>query len=384
MSNDGNFDLSGVFHVQQNYLTDLSNSYPNVNNAPLIAKYVLNLQNKVDDVTQSYKKADTTADNILTEQNDMINIVKTEQDRVEKKKEFIDQAVMEQKRKALFTESNKLRNAEYTKIILIFILCVVIHILLIAAYKYFFEEPIPDKVFTMFALAHLCNFAIWTIIAFSMYVNIQTRSQINFNKLDLPPPSQTSYQDSTPAVADYNNLFKDLGYCYAENCCGSNTTWIKETGQCVDANYSKAPSVDNELNPTPSTNTEGFETLNTLPEFLKGAQTITYDTDEYVFDPLTATDDDIKKKTRADITDLFNSSINVKLPPTIDQNELNDNIAKTMPDSEILGEEPSFGVKCGFTTMTNSCDIGYSPAINPIHNPEFTNPLLPQTTSQCN
>ena len=296
MSNDGNFDLSGVFHVQQNYLTDLSNSYPNVNNAPLIAKYVLNLQNKVDDVTQSYKKADTTADNILTEQNDMINIVKTEQDRVEKKKEFIDQAVMEQKRKALFTESNKLRNAEYTKIILIFILCVVIHILLIAAYKYFFEEPIPDKVFTMFALAHLCNFAIWTIIAFSMYVNIQTRSQINFNKLDLPPPSQTSYQDSTPAVADYNNLFKDLGYCYAENCCGSNTTWIKETGQCVDANYSKAPSVDNELNPTPSTNTEGFETLNTLPEFLKGAQTITYDTDEYVFDPLTATDDDIKKK----------------------------------------------------------------------------------------
>ena len=100
MSNDGNFDLSGVFHVQQNYLTDLSNSYPNVNNAPLIAKYVLNLQNKVDDVTQSYKKADTTADNILTEQNDMINIVKTEQDRVEKKKEFIAQAVMEQKRKA--------------------------------------------------------------------------------------------------------------------------------------------------------------------------------------------------------------------------------------------------------------------------------------------
>ena len=218
-----------------------------------------------------------------------------------------------------------------------------------------------------------------------MYVNIQTRSQINFNKLDLPPPPQTSGQDSTPAVADYNNLFKDLGYCYAENCCGSNTTWIKETGQCVDTNYSKAPSVDNKLNPisstnTPSTNTEGFETLNTLPEFLKGAQTITYDTD-YVFDPLTATDDEIKKKTRADITDLFDSAINVKIPPSIDLNGITNNITKSMPDSEILGEEPSFGVKCGFTTMTNSYSTDYSSAINPIHNPKFTNPLLPRTTS---
>ena len=46
MANEGNFDLSGVFHVQQNYLTDLSNSYPDVNNAPLIAKYVLELQDK--------------------------------------------------------------------------------------------------------------------------------------------------------------------------------------------------------------------------------------------------------------------------------------------------------------------------------------------------
>ena len=57
MSNEGNFDLSGVFQVQKNYLTDLSNSYPNVNNAPVIAKYVLDLQNKVQDVTKSYQDA---------------------------------------------------------------------------------------------------------------------------------------------------------------------------------------------------------------------------------------------------------------------------------------------------------------------------------------
>ena len=53
-NNDGNFDLSGVFQVQRNYLTDLSNSYPNVNNAPLVAKYVL--ETRRDKLCVSFKK----------------------------------------------------------------------------------------------------------------------------------------------------------------------------------------------------------------------------------------------------------------------------------------------------------------------------------------
>lgn len=392
MSNDEKFDLSGVFHVQQNYLTDLSNSYPNVNSAPLIARYVLDLQNKIDDVTQSYQKADTSAKNILTEQNDMIDIVKTEQDRIEQKKEHIDQAVMEQKRKALLTESNRLRNAEYTKIILIIILCIVIHILLIAAYKYFFEEPIPDRVFTFFAIAHLTNFAIWTIVAFSMYVNIQTRSQINFNQLDLPPPT-TSSGSATPAVADYNNLFKDLGLCYGQSCCGPNTTWSKDKGYCVDesnnstTNDSKSATpalepitpkdiiLDPETSNSPGTNVEGFESynsLNTLPQFYSGAKTITPETlpEESKYNPLNATEDEVREKTRNDIKNLignaFENNVNI---PQLDFDDVTNNVTNSLPNDAILGEEQTFGVKCGFTTMENS-----------IYKPTFSNPLLPSNS----
>ena len=64
-TNNGNFDLSGVFHVQKKYLTDLSNSYPNVNNAPLVANYVLDLQNKIKNTGESYEKANTSANNVL-------------------------------------------------------------------------------------------------------------------------------------------------------------------------------------------------------------------------------------------------------------------------------------------------------------------------------
>jgi hypothetical protein len=372
MSNDGKFDLSGVFQVQQNYITDLSNSYPNVNNAPLIAKYVLDVQNKVDDVTKSYKKADTSSDNVLTEQNDMINIIKTEQDRIDLKKEHIDQAVMEQKRKALLTESSRLRNAEYTKIILVLVICIVIHILLVVAYKHFFEDPVPSNVFTMFALAHLFNFAIWTITAFYMYVNIQARSQINFNQLNLPPPNTADDQSSTPATADYNNLFKDLGLCYAEGCCGPNTQWVKETGECIAKDSSKSP----QQNSSPGEgNVEGFQsndTLSTLPEFMPGNRTSydkQYEVKPYV-DPL----NELKKKTESDVNSALDSVYNSSQIdiPDIDFDDITNNITNSMPENEILGEEQSFGVKCGFTTMDKSSS-------HPLYAPQYSdaNPLLP-------
>lgn len=371
MSNNEKFDLSGVFQVQQNYLTDLSNSYPNVNNAPLIARYVLDLQDKVNDVTQSYQKADTSADNVLTEQNDMIDIVKTEQERIDQKQDLIDDAVMQQKRKALLTESNKLRNAEYTKIILILVLWIVIHILLIAAYKYFFEDPVPSNVFTLFALAHLFNFAIWSIVAFYMYINIQSRSQINFNHLDLPPPTMTS-TGSAPATEDYSNLFKDLGLCYAEGCCGPNTKWDKQSGECLSDEPSNTPQQSS----SPDSNVEGFQSYNaltTLPEFMPGTKTKYDDAkqEEVVpYDPLNATSAEIQAKTKKDIKESMDSlfdKVSVT-PPQLDFDDVTNNITNSLPNDEILGEEQSFGVKCGFTTMKNS-----------LYAPQFkdTNPLLP-------
>jgi hypothetical protein len=264
--NDGNFDLSGVFQVQKNYLTDLSNSYPNVNNAPLVAKYVLDLQDKIKDTSSSYKKANTSANSILTEQNKMIDIVKTEQERLEKKKMLIDQAEQEERRKELLTESNQLRKAETTKIILALILCIVIHILLFLCVKYFFEPPIDPGVNTLFILLHLFNFAIWTIVAFYIYINIQARSHINFNKLELPPPKLTA-SSTSPAISDYSNLFKDLGLCYTDGCCGENTYWDAKAGICTSESSKKSASSDKK---------ESFVTnssLNISPIFIPGKST---------------------------------------------------------------------------------------------------------------
>jgi hypothetical protein len=264
--NGGNFDLSGVFQVQRNYLTDLSNSYPNVNNAPLVAKYVLDLQDKIKDTTSSYKKANTSASSILTEQNKMIDIVKSEQERLEQKKMLIDQAHQEEQRKVLLTESNQLRKAETTKIILVLILCIVIHILLFLCVKYLFEPPIDPGINTIFILLHIFNFTICTLVAFYIYINIQARSHINFNKLELPPPKLTA-SSTSPGISDYSTLFKDLGLCYSKDCCGENTYWDSKVGICTSESGTSPHSSDTK---------ESFvvnSPLNLSPTFIPGKTT---------------------------------------------------------------------------------------------------------------
>jgi hypothetical protein len=232
MSNNGNFDLSGVFHVQKNYLTDLSNSYPDVNNAPTVVKYVLDLQNKTKDIESGYESANTSANAVLTQQNDMIDIVNKEQERLSKSKDIIDQNVTSEDRQILLTNSNRLLYEEYTKIILCVVAGLTIYIALVFGVKLFF--PISGSDSTGYVLLHILNIIVWMIIILKIYMKIQSRSQINFNEINLPPPKLTDESNVSTSSADYNNLFKDLGLCYSEHCCGEGTVWDEQLGSCVN------------------------------------------------------------------------------------------------------------------------------------------------------
>lgn len=233
MSNNTRFDLSGVFQVQKNYLTDLSNSYPDVNNAPLVVKYVLDLQNKTKDIDASYEAANTSASAVLTQQNEMIDIVNKEKKRLVESKKLIDQAETSEERKILLTNSNRLLYEEYTKIILCVVAGLVIHIALSFGIK-MLTEPISENMNTLYVLLNIVNIIVWLIVIMRIYANIQSRNQINFDEIDLPPPDLTGTSGYVaPASANYNNLLKDLNICYSENCCGEGTTWDDKLGMCV-------------------------------------------------------------------------------------------------------------------------------------------------------
>ena len=88
------------------------------------------------------------------------------------------------------------------------------------------------------------------------------------------------------------------------------------------------------------------------------------------YDPLNATSEEIQAKTKKDIKESMDSLFDKvsMTPPQLDFDDVTNNITNSLPNDEILGEEQSFGVKCGFTTMENS-----------LYAPQFkdTNPLLP-------
>lgn len=360
MSNKGNFDLSGVFHVQQDYLTDLSNSYPDVNNAPLIANYVLDLQDKTKDINTSYQNADSSADAILTQQNNMIDIVSKEQTRLDEKKFLIDQAELGQQRKVLLTNSNRLRNAEYTKIILCAVAGLVMHVILRAIKNHFIEEPSSQNIDSLFIILHIVNILIWSIAMMYIYANIQSRSQINFNQLELPPPSMTG--SSTPAVADYNNLFKDMGACVSESCCGDNTTWDSVSKTCIESDSIEAftGTISKGAGSTSNIESAYNGELITLPKFKQEEVTKTVEP-EKEFDINSATDDEIRAEAVKNVDDLFAPSTKA-MASTIavsDSIDIGADLDSSLKNVGAITDEMNSNVsssiitqsKCNFSTM---------------------------------
>ena len=379
-NNEGNFDLSGVFHIQSDYLTDMSNSvtYEDVNYAPRLAEYVLKLQEKVREARNSYTEADTSADSILTEQEKVIDIVTEEQKRLDEKAFLIEQAEETERRKVLLTESNTLRKAEYTKIIMIFIICIAIHIILLLIVKYLVPEPMDPKLNTFFILLHLFNFALWTIVAFYIFVTIQSRSQINFNKLELPPPSTTSTPSTSPSTN--TTLLKDLGFCYTDSCCGSNTTFDESSGECV-ANSS-----------TPSN--EGFiSDLTIKPAFVDGETSegveinstygygILPQEEPKPFDISTASFDEKKNYYKQQMKGQFSSQM-ASSGSIQSMTEVEDNVNLSLQEQldnldlgNSLASEGS--VKCYFTTMSDSPELNCSKN-RAIYQPNSQSELLPR------
>ena len=229
--NTGNFDLSSVFKVQSNYLSDISNNvYKNVSNASEVAQYVYDLQNKLQTTSQTYKDANTSSGAVLSEQEKVIDILNNEQERLDEKQQIIDNAVTLEERKDMFTNDQRLRYTDYTKMMIVIIICLCIHIglrMLTGSYG----ETMGQGSQVGITLLHVVNIVGGGIFIIYLYLNMQSRSEINFNRLYIPPPNPDDFItiDQEP---NYDNIFSSLGFCHGESCCGPNTTYNETTKLC--------------------------------------------------------------------------------------------------------------------------------------------------------
>jgi len=231
-NNVGNFDLSSVFHVQQDYLFDTAIHNANANSAPQIVGYVSDVQNKLKSLSGQFQDANTSSQAVLAHQQQMLDIVNAERDRLEAKKQLVDSADMQQQHVMVMNNTYRKKYTDYTKVVIVCVIGIGVFILLRMMGNFL---QVPEWIVL---LLHIVNIVICMMVITMIYAVIQSRDRIDYDKLNLPPPN------TGPASAlskDISNVSLFGQFCWGEQCCDSNNgvVWDERLGMCISK---KAPS----------------------------------------------------------------------------------------------------------------------------------------------
>lgn len=231
MSND---TISNIMKIQQTQLADIRSIADR--NPAMSANYgpaAISLENSLANLTGMLNSSALTTDHVLTHQNDMVNIVADETDRLAQKKDSIDSALTGQKRLSLMNTSYRKRYAQYTLIVVSFAVALAIFILL-----YFLKQWFPWIPSGTFDILSIIVFAIAVIYALNVYMGTTGRDPINYDEIAPPPPKYLSQSEQNAVnrkLSLSGNLMGGLAGCIGSQCCSDGTQWSPEVGKCLPA-----------------------------------------------------------------------------------------------------------------------------------------------------
>ena len=246
MTDRANIDLNGLFEIQQNYLTGLSQQTDD----PDLTKKVSALQKNLTDLNQNFKAANVSSNRALTHQDEVSKIITTEKDRLLEKKQIIDNALVGKQRAISLNDSFQQKQSAYNNIKIVWIFALALIVLFTILQTKI--DYIPPIVFSLGTTTILVGVVLYSLYA---YIEIRRRENINYNSLDLSEPAARSNQELHDA--DKNSTDKDLlaGInlfgCIGPKCCSSGTIWDKDSLKCV---------FDDKYDPTKVQETETFIT----------------------------------------------------------------------------------------------------------------------------
>lgn len=187
-----------------------------------------------DPLYLSYKIASTSGSALLNNVRDMSNVLMFETDRLNQKKQSIDTALSGQKRIISLNDSYRQRYSAYTDIIItaVITLTVIIAISIIGNLLSF----LPSFIFDLLSIV---TFLVGFFICYNTYLDINKRSNMNFNELKLDPPSMPTAGENQASQANAASLGDllgsvDLNLCKGSICCDNITTvWDSKNTKCV-------------------------------------------------------------------------------------------------------------------------------------------------------
>jgi hypothetical protein len=216
-------DLSGVFYVQQQYLTDLSG----LSTGTDVSKYVSTLQNQLNDAYGKYSTANISSTAVLDHQAQMNTIIKAENDRLNEKKKNVDDALFAQKRVIAFNDSYRKKYRTQIDILIIIVIALLLYLGLLLL-----EKNVPMVPGFVIGILKIAVITVAFILVYILMAKINKRDNMDFDKLLLSAPtSGNTYVNgnttSSGSTSDYG------GYCAGAACCSTGTTWSNTNGQCI-------------------------------------------------------------------------------------------------------------------------------------------------------
>lgn len=246
-NNYGNFDLSSVFHVQKDYLFDVTTSNATANNAPEIVSYVSDVQKKLGNLSDKFKDANSSSQAVLAHQQNMLDIVNAEKSRLEQKKQLIDNADMQQEHVMILNNTYRKQYTEYTKMVIVVVICVSAFVLIRMMND---SMMVPEWIAI---LMHIVNIVVCMIVLTVIWANVKMRSKIDFEKLDLPPPNTGPAAASSSDLSNNSLLSAFRLQCYGEDCCDTayGVVWSPTYQRCITVTKA-APAPPASPAPSPS------------------------------------------------------------------------------------------------------------------------------------
>jgi hypothetical protein len=235
----GYSDLSGIFYVQQQYLADLS-ALAQTQGSSAAAGYISQLRRDLSSAYVAYAAASPSADAILSKQQDMLQIINNENNRLTQKMQTVDSSLYGQRRMAHFAGSYSKKYYAQIKILFVVIILLLIYLALTYIDNFI---PVPTTVWVIVVL--LFGGTGLLIIIFTIR-DINQRYNMDFDKLDTYAPSESDARGGN-GNANYQGRGLSNLLCVGESCCPAGNTkgsvWNIELQQCISTDASVGQTV---------------------------------------------------------------------------------------------------------------------------------------------
>lgn len=214
--------LDGLLNIQRNYLNDLAQITDRN-----VAGNLGDIQTRLQQIHQSFEQANASADNTLTHQSSVEDILKKEYDRLMSKKDEIDNIHYGKMRAVELNDSYRKRQMEYIRVLV----AIVVAILLYIVSYMLLPETAAD-------ILAIIIFVVLFVYCFNQFWEIYKRDNMNHDRLELAPPVEAtllSRGTSAGATAATSATSASGSVCTGEVCCAEGSRWDAPMNRCIIA-----------------------------------------------------------------------------------------------------------------------------------------------------